>query len=69
MADDAAAEVAMVGNEEIGGPARAVGLASTSIYMQVPGQGLRMRVEIFQEEMERSGSPSGRFWPGSKNSA
>jgi CRP-like cAMP-binding protein len=58
MADDAAAEVATVGNEGIVGLPVLLGqnTAPTSIYMQVPGRGLRMRVEIFREEMERSGS-------------
>jgi CRP-like cAMP-binding protein len=58
MADDAAAEVATVGNEGIVGLPVLLGqnTAPTSTYMQVPGRGLRMRVEIFREEMERSGS-------------
>jgi CRP-like cAMP-binding protein len=58
MADDAAAEVATVGNEGIVGLPVLLGqnTSPTSIYMQVPGRGLRMRVEIFREEMERSGS-------------
>ena len=58
MADDAAAEVATVGNEGIVGLPVLLGqnTAPTGIYMQVPGRGLRMRMEIFQEEMERSGS-------------
>jgi CRP-like cAMP-binding protein len=58
MGDDAAAEVGTIGNEGMVGLPVVLGenAAPTSIYMQVPGMGLRIRVENFREEMVRSES-------------
>jgi CRP-like cAMP-binding protein len=56
MADGVAAEVGTVGNEGVVGLPILLGddLAPTSIYMQVPGRGVRMRAAIFREKMERN---------------
>ena len=56
MADGAAAEVGTVGNEGVVGLPIVLGdeMAPTSVYMQVPGQGLRVKAEIFREKMMRS---------------
>ena len=58
MANGDAAEVGTIGNEGM------VGLpllleddrAPTSVYVQVPGTGLRMKATLFQKELERSAS-------------
>jgi len=58
MANGDAAEVGTIGNEGI------VGLplvlqdrrSPTSVYIQVPGAGLRMKASLFQEELARSAS-------------
>ncbi len=56
MADGLAAEVGTVGNEGIVGLPILLGddLAPSSMYMQVPGRGVRMRAAIFREKMEHS---------------
>jgi CRP-like cAMP-binding protein len=56
MADGAAAEVGTIGNEGVVGLPVLLGddMAPTSVYVQVPGQGLRMRSELFRHEMEGS---------------
>jgi CRP-like cAMP-binding protein len=57
MASGQAAEVGTIGNEGFVGLPILLGddRGPTSVYVQVPGAGLRMRVEIFREELERSG--------------
>jgi len=58
MANGDAAEVGTIGNEGV------VGLplilqderSSTSVYIQVPGAGLRMKASLFQKELARSAS-------------
>jgi CRP-like cAMP-binding protein len=57
MANGVSAEVGTVGNEGVVGLPILLGddQAPTSVYMQVPGRGLRMRAAIFREKMERSG--------------
>ena len=56
MADGAAAEVGTVGNEGIVGLPILLGsdTAPTSMYMQVPGQGLRMSARSFRENFDRN---------------
>jgi CRP-like cAMP-binding protein len=58
MANRQAAEVGTIGNEGLVGLPVLLGddKAPTSVYVQVPGVGLRMKAEIFREELERSGS-------------
>lgn len=58
MENGAAVEVGTVGNEGIVGLPILLGdeVAPTCVYVQVPGQALRMRTEIFREELRRSGS-------------
>jgi CRP-like cAMP-binding protein len=50
--------VAILSNEGLVGLPVLLGddKAPTSVYVQVPGVGLRMKAEIFHEELERSGS-------------
>src|SRR5438552_18998293 len=56
MADGRAAEVGTVGNEGIAGLPVLLGdeRAPSSMYVQVPGRGLRMRARIFREQLEQS---------------
>ena len=56
MASGQAAEVGTIGNEGFVGLPVLLGddRGPTSVYMQVPGAGLRMKVETFREELERS---------------
>src|SRR6266436_4980188 len=56
MADGRAAEVGTVGNEGLVGLPVLLGddRAPSSMYVQVPGRGLRMRARTFRELLERS---------------
>jgi len=57
MAKGQAAEVGTIGNEGFVGLPVLLGgdrAPTTSVYVQVPGTGLRMRAEAFGEELERS---------------
>jgi CRP-like cAMP-binding protein len=57
MANGQAAEVGTIGNEGFVGLPILLGSDSaptTSVYVQVPGTGLRMRAAAFSEELERS---------------
>ncbi|HVA12980.1 MAG TPA: Crp/Fnr family transcriptional regulator [Stellaceae bacterium] len=56
MTNGAAAEVGTVGNEGVVGLPILLGdeLAPTSMYMQVPGQGLQIKAAAFREQMARS---------------
>src|SRR5216684_2771382 len=56
MADGRAAEVGTVGNEGLVGLPVLLGddRAPSSMYVQVPGRGLRMRARIFREQLEQS---------------
>ena len=56
MTNGQAAEVGTVGNEGFVGLPVLLGddRAPTSIYIQVPGAGLRMKAEVFRDELERS---------------
>src|SRR6266852_6382005 len=56
MADGQAAEVGTIGNEGLIGLPVLLGdnQAPTSMYVQVPGRGLRMRARIFREQLEQS---------------
>jgi CRP-like cAMP-binding protein len=56
MEDGAAAEVGTVGNEGIVGLPILLGseTAPTTMYMQVPGQGLRIRSRVFRENIDRN---------------
>jgi CRP-like cAMP-binding protein len=57
MANGQAAEVGTIGNEGFVGLPVLLGddRAPTSVYIQVPGVGLRMEAEMFRAELERSG--------------
>jgi CRP-like cAMP-binding protein len=57
MASGQAAEVGTIGNEGFVGLPILLGddRGRTSVYIQVPGAGLRMEAERFREELERSG--------------
>ena len=57
MADGRAAEVGTVGNEGFAGLPVLLGddRAPSSMYVQVPGRGLRMNARIFREQLEQSG--------------
>ena len=57
MANGQAAEVGTIGNEGFVGLPVLLGdeLGPTSVYVQVPGTGLRMKAEPFRQELERSG--------------
>ncbi len=56
MANGDAAEVGTIGNEGIVGLPVVLGdnKAPTSVYVQVPGAGLRLKTALFEREMERS---------------
>jgi len=56
MADSQAAEVGTIGNEGLIGLPVLLGdnQAPSSMYVQVPGRGLRMRARIFREQLEQS---------------
>jgi CRP-like cAMP-binding protein len=58
MANGAAAEVGTIGNEGMVGLPLLLGddRAPTSVYVQVPGAGLRMKAMLFEEELARSHS-------------
>jgi CRP-like cAMP-binding protein len=58
MANGDASEVGTIGNEGVVGlPILLSDLqAPTSVYMQVPGAGLRMKASFFKEELQRSES-------------
>jgi len=58
MSNGAAAEVGTIGNEGIVGLPLLLGddRAPTSVYVQVPGQGLRMPAAVFSAELGRSAS-------------
>jgi CRP-like cAMP-binding protein len=56
MANGEAAEVGTIGNEGVVGLPLLFGddRAPTSVYVQVPGAGLRMKAELFKKELARS---------------
>jgi CRP-like cAMP-binding protein len=56
MANGQAAEVGTIGNEGVVGLPLVLGddRAPTSVYVQVPGEGLRMKASLFKEELARS---------------
>src|SRR5260221_7329938 len=56
MVDGRAAEVGTVGNEGMVGLPVLLGdeKAPSSMYVQVPGRGLRMNARIFREQLEQS---------------
>lgn len=58
MADGSASEVGTIGNEGLVGLPILLGdqIAPTSVYIQVPGSGLRMKAQALQEELRRSNS-------------
>ena len=58
MANGAAAEVGTIGNEGVVGLPLVLGddEAPTSVYVQVPGAGLRMKATLFKKELARSAS-------------
>ncbi len=58
MSNGAAAEVGTIGNEGMVGLPLLLGddRAPTSVYVQVPGEGLRMEAELFSAELTRSAS-------------
>ena len=58
MANGQAAEVGTIGNEGLVGLPLVFGddRAPTSVYVQVPGTGLRMKATLFEKEMARSAS-------------
>ena len=58
MANGQAAEVGTIGNEGVGGLPllRGDDRAPTSVYVQVPGAGLRMTAAAFRKELARSAS-------------
>ena len=58
MANGQASEVGTVGNEGVVGLPLVLGddRAPTSVYIQVPGAGLRMKAAVFHKELERSAS-------------
>ncbi|MFY9828573.1 MAG: hypothetical protein WCD75_09600 [Rhodoplanes sp.] len=58
MANGDAAEVGTVGNEGVVGLPLLLGddWAPTSVYMQVPGAGLRMKATLFKDELAQSDS-------------
>jgi CRP-like cAMP-binding protein len=58
MANGQAAEVGTIGNEGIVGLPLVFGddRGPTSVYIQVPGVGLRMKADLFKKEMARSAS-------------
>jgi CRP-like cAMP-binding protein len=58
MANGQAAEVGTIGNEGMVGLPLVLGddRAPTSVYVQVPGAGLRMKAAIFKQELAQSAS-------------
>ena len=56
MANGQAAEVGTIGNEGMVGLPLLLGddRAPTSVYVQVPGSGLRMKASLFEKELARS---------------
>src|SRR4249919_3758509 len=58
MANGDAAEVGTIGNEGVVGLPLLLGddTAPTSVYVQVPGAGLRMKASLFKRELARSAS-------------
>ncbi len=58
MANGQAAEVGTIGNEGVVGLPLVLGddRAPTSVYIQVPGVGLRMKASLFKKELARSAS-------------
>ena len=58
MANGQAAEVGTIGNEGVVGLPLVLGddRAPTSVYVQVPGAGLRMKATLFKKELARSAS-------------
>jgi len=58
MANGDAAEVGTIGNEGVVGLPLLLGdnRAPTSVYVQVPGAGLRMKASLFNKELARSAS-------------
>ena len=58
MSNGQAAEVGTIGNEGVVGLPLLLGddRAVTSVYVQVPGAGLRMKTSLFQRELARSAS-------------
>ena len=58
MANGEAAEVGTIGNEGVVGLPLLLGddRAPTSVYVQVPGAGLRMKATLFKKELARSAS-------------
>ena len=58
MANGDAAEVGTIGNEGVVGLPLLLGddRAPTSVYVQVPGAGLRMKASLFKKELARSAS-------------
>jgi CRP-like cAMP-binding protein len=58
MANGDAAEVGTIGNEGVVGLPLVLGddRAPTSVYVQVPGVGLRMKASLFKKELARSAS-------------
>jgi CRP-like cAMP-binding protein len=58
MANGEAAEVGTIGNEGVVGLPLLLGddRAPTSVYVQVPGEGLRMKAALFSAELARSAS-------------
>jgi CRP-like cAMP-binding protein len=56
MKDGSAAEVGTIGNEGIVGLPIVLGdkQAPTSVYIQVAGNGIKMKASLFQKEMERN---------------
>jgi CRP-like cAMP-binding protein len=58
MANGQASEVGTIGNEGVVGLPLVLGddRAPTSVYIQVPGTGLRMKAKLFKKELARSAS-------------
>src|SRR5471032_2732664 len=58
MANGQAAEVGTIGNEGVVGLPLLLGddRAPTSVYVQVPGAGVRMKAAVFKKELARSAS-------------
>src|ERR1700731_4273826 len=58
MANGQASEVGTIGNEGVVGLPLVLGddRAPTSVYIQVPGAGLRMKAALFKKELARSAS-------------
>ena len=62
MRNGEAAEVGTIGNEGLVGLPVVLGddRAPTSVYVQVPGAGLRMKASLFKKELARSASMQSR---------